>query len=380
MKYLDPLYGQIAIDSKKLKLFQTRALARLRDISLSAVPPLALPSGNIASRFEHSVGVSFLAEILSQRKDFKSQSKNLFLASLLHDAGSPPFSHVTEPFLEKITGKSHEAYIDSVLQENDLIKEIKNFGGNIKTIASFIKGEAKPFSDLINGTIDLDNIDNSLRWGMGAGIFQDKFYEPTELVGAFIIKNGKLGLRADYQSNIQKWELCRRLVYELVYSDENLAPGAMLLRALNFAYEEEDLAEDFFSLTESQAFYLLENRFNLKTRKIASDIRFWRFFKLAFEKLTKKPSKIVKKICKSADKQQELIDEIAKDLKIKRESIAIYAGKDKGFKKIHLPFFGREKIYEHSPIQPLFWRIKIYIHPKEKFSEKRLKESFSKFI
>ena len=96
MYYLDPLYGQKEISNKEFSLFQTKALTRLRDVSLSAVLPLALPSGMVASRFEHSVGVAFLTKKLCQKKPFSKIKDNLYLAALLHDIGSPPFSHLSD--------------------------------------------------------------------------------------------------------------------------------------------------------------------------------------------------------------------------------------------------------------------------------------------
>ena len=214
MHYLDPLYGKLEMTDKDLKLFQTEALTRLRDISLSVVPPLATPSGMIASRFEHSVGVAYLARRLSLRPEFQEQAVNLYLASLFHDAGSPPFSHASDYFLEELTGKDHEEYVITVLEQSDATQAIKDFGGNPEVIVQLIIGSLKPWSDLINGTIDLDNIDNSLRWGLGWGIFQNKFYEPEELIQAYRLHHGKVALDLAYQPQIQQWELCRRLVHD----------------------------------------------------------------------------------------------------------------------------------------------------------------------
>jgi len=365
MQYLDPLYGRFEISDETLKLFQTKALTRIRDISLSAVPPLATPSGMIGSRFEHSVGVSYLAEKLIAKKEFAEIGKNLYVAALMHDVGSPPFSHITERLMEDLTGKDHEEFAEKILFANDTKKAVENFGADIDIVYKMITGNYKPWSDLLNGSIDLDNIDNSLRWGMAIGAIENKAYDPEDLLEAYCWKDGKLALKLNYYSEIQKWELTRRLVYDVVYSDLNLIPETMLFRGLQFAYENGDLTEDFFDLTDSQALYVLEHRFNEKTQKLIRDMRRW-FIYVPAGKITvdDNPSETIRTFCTDWKQRQKIADIIAESIGIEREFVTVYAGKDKGFKKIHLPFIGGEKVIEHQPLQKLFWRIKVFIHPK----------------
>lgn len=376
MRYLDPLYGQLEMSDKQLKLFQTNALTRIRDISLSVVPPMATPSGMITSRFEHSVGVSHLVRELSKIANLDHLGENLYIAGLYHDAGSPPFSHASELFLEDMTGKNHEEFVENILNEDDSKKAIKAMDGDIEIIYHLITGNLQPWSDLINGTIDLDNIDNSLRWGMGIGIFQNKFYEPEEIIKAYIIGDDYIGIRQDHYADIQKWELCRRLVYDVVYSDLNQAPGSVLFRALEFAYKEGDLDLSFFSLTESQALYVLENRCNPRTKKLMFDLRNWNFFHRAGEitQINNASTKL-KGFCTNWKQRQKVADIVASNLKIAKEDVAIQAGMDKGFKKIHLPFFKDGKqVEEHQPIQKKSWRMIVYIDPKHKNRSKEVQE------
>lgn len=372
MHYLDPLYGQLKITQKELGLFQTPALTRLRDVSLSAVPPFLWPSGMIASRFEHSVGVAFLAKKLCQQKTLRPHAKNLYLAALLHDIGSPPFSHITEPFQEALTGLNHEAFVQKMLKEKTLVQKIKSFGGQPTTVARLIQGDLPPLSDLINGSIDLDNLDNTLRWGIGAGVFNTKFYDPEEVVNAFVFDGRTLALRLEYQAHIQKWELARRLAYELVYSDLNLAPASMISRALYFAWQNNELTSDFFYLTDSQAFYLLENRFNPASRALAQDARYWRFYLPAAEITTEKPNRHLKKVCLDWQLRFQLADTLAEKLNLPPQDITIAGGKDKGFKKIHLPFVGQGQKQSHMPLMPLRWRLKIFIQPRHRSHIPRL--------
>jgi uncharacterized protein len=364
MQYLDPLYGPLQVSDEQYKLFQTEALTRIRDISLSAVPTISTPVGMIGSRFEHSVGVAHLASLLAKNPQFEEMKVNLYLASLFHDVGSPPFSHITEPFLEEITGMNHEEFANRFLLSKETTGAIKEFGGDTEVILKLITGNLKPWSDLINGTIDLDNIDNSLRWGSAIGLFHTKFYEPQELIEAFVMNDNDLSLRLEFYPQIQKWELCRRLVYDVVYSDLNLTPETMLFRALQFAYEKGDLNDDFFTLTDSQAIYVLEHRANSLTQKLISDMRHWHFYIPAAEVIKPEAaSETFKTICLAWRERQKIADIVADSTGIPKECVTVYAGKDRGFKKIHLPFIGKGVAEEHEPLQKLHWRIKVYLHP-----------------
>ena len=118
--YTDPLYGKLPISKAETELFQPPQLARLRDISLSAVPTIMLPWGKIASRFEHSVGVAHLAKLVAEQTNFSISGQDLIFAGLLHDVGSPPFSHLTEIFLEEKLGKTHEQFVEEVLESSEV--------------------------------------------------------------------------------------------------------------------------------------------------------------------------------------------------------------------------------------------------------------------
>jgi len=381
MRYLDPIYGQLEFDINYLKLFQTPALSRIRDISLSAVPPIATPSGMIGSRFEHSVGVAYLAILLTAKPDFALYSRDLIAASLFHDTGSPPFSHITERIMTDITGKDHEEFAQHTIFSDENYKAIKVFGADPDLVFRLITGDLKPLSDLINGTIDLDNIDNSLRWGSAIGIIPTNFYDPIQLINAYVYANDKLTLKSEFLGQIQKWELCRRLVYDVVYSDLNLTPETMLFRALQFAYEQNELDEKFFDLTDSQALYTLENRCNPQTRNLIKDIRSWHFYCPVGEiKQTGETTEIFKTFCTNWKERQKIADIISDSLDIPRECVTVYAGKDKGFKKIHLPFIGNKETVEHEPIQKLYWRIKLYLHPKHQERKLEAEELLNEIV
>ena len=66
----DRLYGEIKFTENDWRLFQAPELTRLRQVSLSAIPPWCLATGTCASKFEHTLGVSHLARLVGEKDEF----------------------------------------------------------------------------------------------------------------------------------------------------------------------------------------------------------------------------------------------------------------------------------------------------------------------
>ncbi len=363
--YIDPLYGKITISEAETELFQTPELARLRDISLSAVPTIMLPWGKIASRFEHSVGVAHLAKLATQKNEFADMASNVIFAGLLHDVGSPPFSHLTEIFLEEKLGKTHEQFAQEVLESGQVWSIIEKHHGHPKTILSLIKGKQQPYGPLIAGTIDLDNLDNTLRFGMGSGLIK-RLYEPENLARSFCITNHQLYLSDTVKRDIDGWEFCREQVYSAVYSDTNLASATMLVRALELAFKANDINEEFFFKTDHQALYLLENTCNPATKRLTNDARLWKHYIKAAEMITTTPTQKLEQLSQSKSNWGKIADAVALELNISPEDVTVHIDRDKGYKQIDLPIKtpGGEQLIAHEPRQPLRYMMQIYFHPR----------------
>ncbi|MHA1187350.1 MAG: HD domain-containing protein, partial [Candidatus Heimdallarchaeota archaeon] len=106
-------HGYIFIDSLSKQLIDTPYFQRLRRIKQLSGSEFVYPGAN-HTRFEHSLGVSYLAEKMTKSlqndEDIDLQEKDIELvktAGLLHDIGHGPFSHTFEAILHK-TNKHHE--------------------------------------------------------------------------------------------------------------------------------------------------------------------------------------------------------------------------------------------------------------------------------
>lgn len=361
-RIFDRLYGEIPVTHDEARLFETAELARSRQVSLSAIPTWAIPTGICASKFEHSVGAAYLSKIVGRKAGFEEIARDLYLAVLAHDLATPPFSHASEYFQIELLGVNHEQAIESLLADSEFAEIAESQGGHLEFIGKLITGTSPPFSDLVNGTIDLDNLDNSLRYGLSMGLCE-QLYDPMRLAHAFAWSNGTIVLESPHPRDLSGWEECRRQVYRYVYSTANLGPGMMLYRALDFAAREDELTPAYFQMTDAAAFEYLSQRCNPRTCYLIERVRRWQWYERVFSLATPDPSPTIRALCSNSTLGGVVADRIASGLKLPAEQVTVYMGKDKGFKHIHLPIVGETGNLSHTPNQPLTWMIQVYLHP-----------------
>ncbi|EPS64477.1 hypothetical protein M569_10302, partial [Genlisea aurea] len=101
---LDNVHGNIYLDPLSLKFVDTEQFQRLRDLKQLGFAYMVYP-GAVHSRFEHSLGVYWLAgEAINRLKTYQGLEldidnfdiETVQLSGLLHDFGHGPFSHTFE--------------------------------------------------------------------------------------------------------------------------------------------------------------------------------------------------------------------------------------------------------------------------------------------
>ncbi len=330
MKLCDRLYGNIEVEEPAAKLLPCEKIARLCGVSLSAVPDafmVPVHFSGMASRLEHSIGMAHLIEILcADRPEFMEQKNALIVSAICHDSGAPPFSHNTEHLLEEIAGMNHEQYTKHILKGSSAEDAIKDCGHSLGEIAGIINGKSV-LGKIMNNSIDIDNMDNTERYGFSSGRV-GRISDPLALAKAFMIRNGMLYLDGKYSEEVEKWKECRRRVYgEIVYSDANLSAGAMLRRALGFLYEAKgrDLMNDgFFMLSDSEALrYMEENSADAKA--LISMEREGRFHNKAAEIISAAPSERMKELCGNWKGGTEIADRVCEKFGFRRRDISVQA-------------------------------------------------------
>lgn len=115
----DPLYGYIEFEDYLLNIIDTQEFQRLRDIKQLGCASYVFPSAT-HSRFEHSLGVSYLSGIFIKKIQKKHPELNINeddirrikIAGLIHDFGHACYSHFFDHyFLQEVSSplKEHES-------------------------------------------------------------------------------------------------------------------------------------------------------------------------------------------------------------------------------------------------------------------------------
>lgn len=100
----DPLYGRVQLDDLEWQLLKTPEFQRLRYIRMCNINSLLVTGASEISRYEHSIGVLYLArEWLAHAgaQYANSNSIELRAAALLHDMQTGPFGHSLQYVLEE---------------------------------------------------------------------------------------------------------------------------------------------------------------------------------------------------------------------------------------------------------------------------------------
>lgn len=158
----DPIHGYIELDELTLSLIDSPPLQRLRRISQLGLSNLVYPGAN-HTRFEHSLGVMHLANILTSGIDTVSrdEKQELKVAALLHDIGHAPFSHVTEGLVKHYTRQGHED-IKEIMKRTEIADILEDHGINLSKVENHIQGKTD-FGKILNSEIDVDKMDYLVR-------------------------------------------------------------------------------------------------------------------------------------------------------------------------------------------------------------------------
>ncbi len=268
----DPIHGYIEIDDLAIAIIDTVEMQRLRRIRQLGFSYLVYPGAN-HTRFEHSLGVYHLTNVLLDMLEVeKEEEKELLVASLIHDIGHGPYSHVTEPLIKKLTGKSHEDIEDRIFVQNAeaessatrIAEVLEEHCLDKRKIISYIKGEKvegsnsdeRDFSRILNGEIDVDKMDYLVRdsyyTGVAYGVVDNiRLIQGLDFFKGSLVITEKGILPAEYLL------FSRFLMHPTVYNHHtSRIAQLMLLKALEDFIESKSESE---SESESED-YALELR------------------------------------------------------------------------------------------------------------------------
>ena len=270
-----------------MDLLDCPGLLRLRDVRMANNQFYAFPAFANSSRYEHSLGVCYLAGICADQLHLSQKDKiELMIAGLYHDVGTPPFAHAMEEVLRAQFGFDHEEnlrnliigdtgdfdqdfaqiYLGHSLKLKSICqtKKARALGIDPHRIAKIAVGDKSDIlAPLINGTgMDLDNIDNICRAVSAMGIMKDEFdfsLFAKQLASSFIIENGKVYYNTQYEHQIKQWLQMRDVQYTKIYqSVEDFSYQAMIkkaIRLLGSSEKTKKLERNMWRLTDSEFTY-----------------------------------------------------------------------------------------------------------------------------
>ena len=257
--FRDPIHNVINLDTSDkaanqliVNLIDTKEFQRLRFIRQMGLAYLAYPSA-LHSRFEHSLGVAFLAKrfldkILSLKVQFtgplfdeffdelKENYALTIVAALLHDIGHGPLSHACE----EVTSVSHEKWNKEIIfGDTEINKCLLEYGGGHGYRGGHENCPGNVYaimtsSKIISGQLDVDRMDYLLRdshmTGSGYGRFDVEWLLNVLTVG---VRDRQVEIGLDYgkgQSVAEDFTMARLYMYKNVYLHKtNLIAQNMLV-------------------------------------------------------------------------------------------------------------------------------------------------------
>lgn len=265
----DPIHGQFKVPGYLLDLLRTPEVLRLSQIRLLNTPSPSFAALGEVRRFSHTLGVLALALRCRTRGYSQSEWQAFHASVLLHDIGTNPFGHLVENQLRERDAKwDHEKLIIQVLRgthapENrshqifagkslGFPEALRRNGIDATLVAKIVAGE-HPLSQLLFGSIDLDNIDNVVRmaWGLGIDGWRGL---ADELVSEISVDpHGGVVLSEQHKDLVRRWSKLRQSVYDvLIFDPVAIAAQAVLSEAIGKLIDADALTRNEWNWTDEQ--------------------------------------------------------------------------------------------------------------------------------
>jgi HD superfamily phosphohydrolase len=278
LTFRDSLYGIVRLDDEVASLAAQPIVQRLRHVRLSNIDSIDLPGISNLSRYEHVLGVAYLASRVGFRGKLSHFDDLVLCASaLLHDWAITSFGHLVEEALQYVgTGFDHQERLRQIA-EGKASEEIFGVERQIllgrgtglsqwlhtvvhsrqerdqllESITKHIRGEGR-FGRVISGDIDLDNIDNVFRMAYHLGLEIDKG-AAVRLAEAIVDHDGDgapIFMRSA-ENDIHAWRRTRWAVYEnLMLAARDFIGKTMMLYATIRSFESGEIKILDWALTD----------------------------------------------------------------------------------------------------------------------------------
>jgi HD superfamily phosphohydrolase len=331
----DPVYGYVYITEREKDVIDSYPVQRLRRLRQLAGAEYVYPGAN-HTRFEHSVGVMYLAGKVTENYNIsqiisKEEAEMVKIAALLHDVGHGPFSHVFEHLLTKELNKTHEDMTSWIIKNSELKDVMGKLGYNAEDIASLAVGRfykrGKVFlNQVISSSIDVDKLDFVVRDTYHTGA-EYGFVDVFRLIHTFDILDENLAVDMGALSTLESFIIARIESFKSIYFHRvGRAAQIMLATALEKANEELGLTsfktpEEYLAMDDYTVWTMLKNC--KKSSPIIKNLERRRMLKCAYEQTFYVKDKTVSNIFSAEEFRNQIRNRIAKNAKVDPETIVI---------------------------------------------------------
>ncbi|MEM3727130.1 MAG: HD domain-containing protein [Candidatus Bathyarchaeia archaeon] len=328
----DPLYGYIKITEVEKKIIDTTPVQRLRRIKQLSGAEYVYPAAN-HTRFEHSLGVMYLAGVLAQNLPIELNEESIEfikLSALLHDVGHGPFSHVFDSILSKRLNETHEDLTSWIIKNSEIAEILEKESFSSKEASDLAVGKLnckEPFfNQIISSGIDVDKMDfiprDSYHTGAGYGSM-DVF----RLIYSMEIHEGNLTIGETALSALETFLLARLESFKTIYFHKaSRAAQIMLVKALEKAENEAynlpfNSVDEYLALDDYSVWFMLKKC--EASKEIIKNLENRKLLKCAYERIFFTQEKMVTSIFTNEVVRRKIEEEIASKANLDYEKVVI---------------------------------------------------------
>jgi hypothetical protein len=331
----DPVHGYVYITEREKEIIDSYPVQRLHRLRQLAGSEYVYPGAN-HTRFEHSVGVMYLAGKVTENPNVsrlvsKNEAETVKIAGLLHDVGHGPFSHVFEQLLDRELGKTHEDMTQWIIENSELQDTLRRNGYDAEEVGKLATGKLrkpkKAFLDqIISSAVDVDKQDFIVRDTLHTGA-QYGFIDIFRLIHALDVLDENLAIDLGALSALESLIIARIESFKSIYFHRvGRAAQIMLAMAMEKANGELGLTrfrtpEEYMAMDDYTVWTMLKNC--EKSAQIIRNLERRRMLKCAYERTFYERDTMISNIFSRETHRRQLQEDIAKKAGIETENVII---------------------------------------------------------
>ena len=331
----DPIYGYVYINDIEREIIDSFPVQRLRRLRQLAGAEFVYPAAN-HTRFEHSVGVMYLAEKLMENPNVSEyitdeEAQMVKIAALLHDTGHGPFSHIFEHLLSKFMNKTHEDMTEWIVEKSELADILSKWGFSPRDIAKLSVGKLHiPRKDFLNqiirSSVDVDKLDFIVRDTYHTGA-EYGYVDVFRLLHSLDILDGNLAINIGALSALESFIIARIESFKSIYFHRvSRAVQIMLALAMEKAKDDLELIdfktpEEYLELDDYAVWTMLKKC--QKSRKIIKNLEKRKLLKCVYEQTFYERDGLISRIFDVEEVRNKIRDEIAEKAGVEKEKVLI---------------------------------------------------------